>query len=279
MIPREELLRIKRIASRVNPRIKDWAGLSDRKERERLGLTLAEGAKLVGEALEAPSGGILHPSVLLVSDSGAQKSGAHTLFLRAAELGMERISLADDCFAKISGLKNSDGIAALLSISPPGDGLESLWIRRDARWLVAAGVQDPGNAGALARTALAAGCSGCLFLDGADPYSPKFLRGSMGAVFKLPCLSDSVASFATSWEKTGARLVVADAGVGARDYRKIDYHPPLALLVGGERGMPEPLAVLANARAHIPLKGDVESLNLAVAAGVILFQAERHWNV
>lgn len=277
MIPREELLRVKRIASKANPRVKDWASLADRKARERLGLTLAEGAKLVEEGLRERESGRLRPATLLVSDSGSERREAGGLFATAGEAGVERVSLSDECFAKISGLKNAEGLALALTYSPEEPDLATFFDSPDVRWLIAAGVQDPGNAGALARTALAAGCSGCLFLDGADPASPKFLRGSMGAAFRLPCLAGGAEAFAEAWPSAGGRLIVASTGAAAKDFRNVDYKPPLALLVGGERGIPAALAGLADDTAHIPLHGRVESLNLAVAAGVILFEAERRW--
>lgn len=275
MISREELLRVRRIASRVNPKIKDWASLGDRRDRDRLGLTLAEGARLVGEGLEASEPGGSRPVALLVSDAGAEQAGAGQIFRRAGELSVERFSLSDDCFAKVSGLKNSDGIALVMSFARDIPDLASLMSAPGARWLVAAGVQDPGNAGALARTALAAGWSGCLYLDGCDPASPKFLRGSMGAAFRLPCLGMPTGEFAAGWPGSGARLLAAFSGGDASDYRAAGYAPPLALLVGGERGVPDELAALAAERVRIPLRGGVESLNLAVAAGVILFEAVR----
>lgn len=277
MIPREELLRVRRLASRANPRIKDWASLNERSGRDALGLTLAEGARLVGEGLAAPAGGGFRPAALLVSDAGAARPEAGELFARAGELGLERFSLSDECHAKISGLKGSDGLALVMAIAGEDREPSELWSRPGARWLAAAGVQDPGNAGALARTALAAGVSGCLFLDGVDPASPKFLRGSMGAAFRIPCLAMTGDTFVEAWNRRGVFLIRAESGGDSADFRDIDYQPPVVLLVGGERGIPENLSRLPAKSAHIPLRGGVESLNLAVAAGVILFEAERRW--
>jgi TrmH family RNA methyltransferase len=281
LIPREELLRVRRIASRVNPRIKEWASLGDRRDRDRLGCTLAEGSRLVAEGLsgelsgEPGAAGGMRPLALLIADSGAEQPGAGAAFARAGALGIDRFSLADDCFAKVSGLKNADGIALVMSFTRERPALRELFSHPDAAWLVAAGVQDPGNAGALARTALAAGWSGCIYLEGADPVSPKFLRGGMGASFRLPCLSMTVDDFLAEWPDAAARLIIAVSGDDGDDFRRADYSPPVALLVGGERGLPEALSGLTAARAHIPLSGNVESLNLAVAAGILLFEAAR----
>lgn len=277
MIPREERLRVKRIASRINPRVKEWASLHERKARERLGLTLAEGAKLVEEGLEAVHGGVLRPATLLVSDSGAERSEAGALFAKAGDMGVERVGLADDCYAKLSGLKNADGLALVLAFGGEEPNMARLCSAPDARWLIAAGVQDPGNAGALARTALATGCSGCLFLDGADPMSPKFLRGSMGAAFRLPCLSGDVAGFVSSWSEAHGSLLIAASGGEAEHYREADYRPPVSIVVGGERGIPPELSRLSARKVRIPLRNGVESLNLAVAAGIILFEADACW--
>ena len=276
MIPRQELLSgARRLTSRANPRIREWASLGDRRAREELGLTLAEGARLSEEALAAPPEGRFHPRALLVSDSGADRPEAAGLFAKAGRLSLERYSLSDDCYARISGLRSADGLAVALSFAAETPG--SPWLCPDGRWLAADRVQDPANAGALVRTALAAGFSGCLFLGGADPTSPKFLRGGMGAAFRLPCVSLDPEVFLTSWKTAppGARLAQAVSAPGADDYRDFDYRPPLLLLLGGERGIDPRLAELASGSVHIPLAAGVESLNLAVAAGIILFEANR----
>lgn len=278
MIPREELLRVRRLASRANPRVKEWAELADKPARDRLGLTLAEGGKLAREALVASGYGFFRPRALLVSDAGSQREEAGELFRLAGEMGIERFSLTDDCLAKVSGMRHAEGLALVLAFDPAATAPVDMFSNSDSRWIVAAGVQDPGNAGALARIALAVGATGCVFLDGADPRSPKFLRGGMGAAFRLPCLSLTADAFAPTWKKSGTRLVAAAASSGATDFRSVDYLPPLGIMIGGERGIPDHLLALATETAHIPLRGGVESLNLAVAAGVILFEAEKAWS-
>ncbi|MDR2392347.1 MAG: RNA methyltransferase [Planctomycetota bacterium] len=278
MLSREELLRgTRRLASRANPKIREWASLHDRRIRKELGQTLAEGARLAGEALSAPGGGRFRPMALLLSDSGAERPEAERLFSLARQSGIDCYSLSDDCQARISSLKNSDGLALVLSAGPEPADFARLLALAGARWLIAAGVQDPGNAGALARTALAAGFSGCLFLEGVDPLSPKFLRGGMGASFRLPCLSRNIREFLAAWEDVRGRaeLVQASANPAGGDYRSEKYPTPLLILLGGERGLPRELAGLPARTVHIPLAGGVESLNLAVAAGIVLFEANR----
>lgn len=277
VIPRTELMQVKRIASKVNTRIKDWAGLVDRKGRDSLGMTLAEGARLVREGLDPecnPLGGRLRPITFLVSDTGAERPEAGELFELAGKAGVERISVADACFEKLSSLKNADGIALVLQFSAGATDVAAE-LNKGKLWLAADGVQDPGNAGALARTALAAGCGGCLFVAGVDPLSPKFLRGSMGAAYRLPCLGVTREAFVEGVTKGGFRLLVAESGSDATSFREADYRGAAVLVIGGERGVSEEVAALPGERVAIPLHGGVESLNLAVAAGVILFEAER----
>ena len=275
MIEPAALASLRRIASRANPLIKEWAGLKDKANRDALGLTLAEGANMAAEGLAASSRGFFRPAAFIVSDSGAARPEAGGLLAKAAESGAQLFNLADDCYGKISWLGGADGLALVMAFTAEPLDLKAVFAAPSPRWLAAIGVQDPGNAGALARTALAAGFDGCLFLDCADPHSPKFLRGSMGAAFRLPCLSLASDAFRRDWKPSFAKLVAAVPGTEADDFRAADYAPPLALLVGGERGIPEDIENLAAARVRIPLHNGVESLNLAVAAGIILFEAER----
>ncbi len=276
MIEATVLRGIRRIASRANPRIKEWAGLKEKSDRDALGLTMAEGARLAGEALAGIEAGLYRPVAFLVSDQGAAHPEAGSMLDQARLAGLHLFNLSDDCFAKISSLKSPEGLAVILSFADSTPVLAELFASADARWLIAAGVQDPGNAGALARTALAAGFSGCLYVGGTDPRSPKFLRGSMGASFHLPCLSLTEEEFVRQWQPTFPRLYAATAHGEALDFRQAGFNPPFCLALGGEKGLSEAMLDLAEQNIHIQLHGGVESLNLAVAAGILLFEAEKH---
>jgi TrmH family RNA methyltransferase len=271
VLEQSDLLAIRRIASKANPKIKAWASLADKPARRALGLTLAEGRRLVADALARGRDSRFEPRAFLVSDAGAAHAEAGGLFEMARGLGIECFSLSDPCYEKISRLGAPEGIALVCGL-PAREDLVAL--AAEGIWLVADGVQDPGNAGALARTALAAGAAGCLFLDGVDPTSPKFLRGSMGAAFALACPAIAAGEFVRLRPSLPLRLVAAVSGNGAVDYRLLDRRPPLGIVVGGEKGISDNILDLADERIHIPLQGGVESLNLAVAAGVLLFSGE-----
>ncbi|MDR3211724.1 MAG: RNA methyltransferase [Planctomycetota bacterium] len=275
---------VRRIASRANQRLREWASLKNVAERNALGLTLAEGVRLVAEGLAPLPPGGYRPAALFYADAASERPELPGFLAQARTAGIDCYSLSDDCFSKLSGLGGTEGIALLMRLPPASRVFPLALTDPGACWLLAAGVQDPGNAGALARTALAAGADGCLFLDGADPSSPKFLRGSMGAAFHLPCPQLPQAVFLHHWceMSTPPRLLAATPSAAANplshNFRQVDYHPPLVIMVGGESGLTSELLVLASEELHIPLRAGVESLNLAVAAGIILFEAERSWS-
>jgi len=143
--------------------------------------------------------------------------------------------------------------------------------------LVAAGIQDPGNLGALLRTAEAAGATGAYLTDGAaDPFSWKALRGSMGSAFRLPHRRRLATADALSrLEARGVTVVAADPEGGQR-YDHADLRRPVAILLGPEgAGLAPTTRARASAAVAIPMARGVESLNVAVAAGVLLFEAAR----
>jgi RNA methyltransferase, TrmH family len=142
---------------------------------------------------------------------------------------------------------------------------------------VAVGVQDPGNVGALLRTAEAAGASGAYLTGGsADAFSWKALRGSMGSAFRLPHFRVRAAvAVVERLRQAGLRLVGTDAGASA-PYDRADLRGPVALFVGAEgSGLPADVLDTLDERVSVPMAGAVESLNVAVAAGVLLFEAAR----
>jgi TrmH family RNA methyltransferase len=147
--------------------------------------------------------------------------------------------------------------------------------------VLAAGVQDPGNLGALIRCAEAAGASGLLALaGGANPYRDKAVRGSMGSVFRLPCVAEVILETALEFlEDNRLLVVVADQSAPAgssRPFWEADLTGPTALVLGSEgSGVPAALRRIAKARVRIPIARPVDSLNVAVAAGVLLFEARR----
>jgi RNA methyltransferase, TrmH family len=137
-------------------------------------------------------------------------------------------------------------------------------------------VQDPGNVGTLMRTAEAAGATGMVLLTGtADPWSPKVLRSAMGSAFRLPLAQCGLREFMGFAESQGIRLIVT-TGVDAMAHTAMDWTQRCALILGNEgNGVCTELLQAAGARVCIPMAGAVESLNVATAGAVLLFEAAR----
>jgi TrmH family RNA methyltransferase len=143
--------------------------------------------------------------------------------------------------------------------------------------VVLAGVSDPGNAGTLLRTAEAVGASAVLFCDGAvDPFSPKCVRASAGSIFRVPVVSGG--GSVQTLEQLGARGVrrVGTSAHLGQPYHRADLTGPLALVLGNEaHGFSDDVAAHLDALVHIPMSGRIESLNVAMAGSVVLFEAAR----
>ncbi|MBN2713091.1 MAG: RNA methyltransferase [Planctomycetes bacterium] len=257
------------ITSRNNPLVKELASLKKGKGREQSGLAIAEGTHLVIDALESG----LSIRTLIVSEDFDRN--ALDEITAKAETPPQVTEFSRNCFEKISDLSSPEGIGVVFEISHAD--MDRLVADSSARLAVAAGVQDPGNAGAIVRVAEAAGATGCIFLDGIDVHSPKFIRGAQGSSFRLPCAMSSENEFLASLKKHGTRLYVT-ALENAKEYDTADYTPPIALCFGNEGlGVPKGICDAADGAISIPMSGKIESLNVSVAAGIILYRARRDW--
>ncbi len=260
------------ITSRNNPRIKQFAALKLAKERRTTGTTLAEGTRLVREAFTSG----VAVTTLILAKSFSDSASDETLEQVAVERKVEILHVTDSVFAKISQLNAPEGVAALVPL--PTADQEKLYTA-DARLLVAAGVQDPGNAGALLRVAEAAGASGCVFVGGVDPGHPRLLRASAGSAFRLPCAVENGKRFIEHATAAKIRLLLADVAGNAVAYTGADYTPPLAICLGAEGvGIPSEFFIPEVEIVTIPMHGRVESLNVSVAAGILLYQASHTWH-
>lgn len=252
------------IRSRANPLLKRVGALLAGKERDALVL---EGDRLVHDALGAG----LRPELVLLSEERLDEADRF-----AARAGAVRL-VEPELLARVSGLKSSPGILAVCPLPAPlGEaGLRRALERSDALALVVAGVADPGNLGALARSAEAAGAGVLAVLPGgASPWSPKALRGSMGSLLRLPVYTGGAPSeLARALAELHVRGVCAATRGGAAP-DAFDWSGRVALWVGGETGALPELAP-PPAPLTIPTAGAVESLNVTVAASLLLFAAGR----
>ncbi len=245
------------------------ATLHQGRKRRESGLSLAEGVRVSREALLDAE-----VETLVLSERLAGTEAGKELEELARKRKVEILRVAEGCYERISRLENPEGAAAVVKIR--GWALTDM-LTPDCRLVVAAGLQDPGNAGAIVRAAEAAGATGCVFLDGIDPGHPRLLRGAAGSAFRLPCADGKTADFLQAARKVPVRILAAAMTGDTIPYRQADFTPPVAVCIGGEGGgLPEEILRGADRLIAIPMAGKVESLNAAVAAGIILYGAG--WN-
>jgi TrmH family RNA methyltransferase len=230
---------------------------------------LLDGWHLVGDALA--SGVALH-TIAVCRDVPA----AHVATIEAARAaGAAVLDVADSVMEAISPVREPSGIVALAE-RPLVDPTSML---APAPPLVVAcvGVQDPGNVGALIRSADAGGATGVLLDEtSADPWGWKALRASMGSIFRLPVVRDVQAvARLTAWRADGLHVAAADPRGGTSMY-DADLARPLVVVLGGEgAGLPSAVLARADSRLRIPMRPRVESLNVAVAAALLVYEATR----
>jgi len=256
------------IRSRSNPLVRRIRGLKEKSEDE---LCLIEGPKLLGEALGA---GLEIVEVAAAPRFEDSREGP-ALLARLLSAGLQVRWLEDALLDFLSETETSPGLVALAR-RPVFD--ESAIVDGPAALvLVAVAIQNPGNLGGLLRTAEAAGATGAYLTSGtADPLAWKALRGSMGSAFRLPQVrGDEPGPLLERLRERGLGIVatVADGGT---PYTEARLGGPVALVLGSEgAGLSQDLLRLADERVTIPLHPPVESLNVGVAAGILLFEAAR----
>ncbi|HEU5220018.1 MAG TPA: RNA methyltransferase [Gemmatimonadales bacterium] len=236
--------------------------------RERRGLALAEGVRLLEEALAADIA-IRH---LMASPAleGTARGGALKAALRKA--GHEIVEVGDDELADLAATEHPQGVLAV--IVPPRWTLAHVKPGPRAPVLVLDAVQDPGNVGTMVRSAFALGAAGVLSLPGtAEITSPKTLRATMGGFFRLPCISVDESELEAWARQAGVRLLVAAAG-GELPERSRGH--VVAIAVGNEGGGTRPsLDRWAQGRVGIPIRPEADSLNVGIAAGILLYEVTR----
>ena len=263
---------VKEITSLANPIIKDIKALAQKKHRDESRTFMAEGLKLVLDALEL--GWTIR--TLIYSKAAKGKPPVEQAAARTVASGGLVLEVSEKVMASITRRDNPQMVTGIFD--QRWTQLSSIRPERNQTFVALDRVRDPGNLGTIIRTADAAGASGVILVgDTTDPFSLETVRATMGSVFAVPVIRATMDEF-LAWKKgTDARLVATHLA-GAVDYRTIDYKSrPVIMLMGNEQsGIPEAMAKAADALARIPQQGRADSLNLAVATAVMLFEARRH---
>lgn len=263
---------IKEITSLANPIIKDIKTLSQKKARDESGTFMAEGLKLVIDALEL--GWSIKTLVYAIEAKG--KPLVEQVSAEALAQGALVLEVSEKVMASVTRRENPQMVVGIFETR--WTNLSSIKPQKNETYLALDRVRDPGNLGTIIRTADAAGASGVILVgETTDPFSLETVRATMGSVFAMPVARASVEEF-LAWQKTSGTMMVGTHLEGSVDYRTIDYATkPVVILMGNEQqGLPDSLASQANALARIPQTGRADSLNLAVATAVILYEVRRH---
>ncbi len=259
--------RIFEITAVSNPRIKSIKALSQKKNRDQEGTFLVEGMKLVRDAFE--NGWEIETLIYAATTNDNVQVTELAAKLRVA--GADILEVNEKVLSSITRRDNPQMVVGVMrqrwqSAPQKITHAESVWIALDR-------VRDPGNLGTIIRTADAAGVEGIILVgETTDPFSLEATRASMGSIFNVPLDRMEVDEF-LKWRISWEGIVVGTHLEGATDFRTIDYKgQPVLLLMGNEQqGLPEELAATCDKLALIPMHGAADSLNLAIATGVMLF--------
>lgn len=255
------------VGSHRDPRFLNLRSLQTHLGRSRTKLFIIEGIRHLARAVEhcASIDSVFLDSSVLSNPFGQK------LARRLRQQGVPGIRLAHELYRELTLAAEPQGIGAVLKQSwlP----LENLRTTRNSLWLAVESIESPGNLGTIIRTAEAAGVNGILILDpNCDPYDPATVRATMGSLFSQTLVRCSVQEF-NRWTKSNGVSVVASSPAGLMDFKALAYRFPAALIVGSEkRGLSDQLLEAANFVVRIPMHGGCDSLNAAVAAGVLLFE-------
>ncbi|WFS01087.1 TrmH family RNA methyltransferase [Rhizobium tumorigenes] len=263
---------VKEVTSLANPIIKDIKALTDKKARQETGTFMAEGLKLVIDAIEL--GWTIRTLVYAKAAKG--KPLVDKMAARTVASGGLVLEVNEKVLSSITRRDNPQMVVGIFD--QRWRALKDIRPKAGETYVALDRVRDPGNLGTIIRTADAAGAAGVILVgETTDPFSLETVRATMGSVFAVPVTHATVDEF-LAWKKNAGVSVVATHLAGAVDYRTIDYRrKPVVLLMGNEQsGLPEALATQADALARIPQQGRADSLNLAVATAVMLFEARRH---
>ena len=262
-----------KITSLQNPRIKQLVKLRDRRDRDAAGLFLVEGYREIRRALEKG----VRPKELYFSPEWFLGENEPALIEQAKQAGAQLFELSKDAFAKVAYRERPDG---LLAVAPQWKhGFADLKLGENPFLLVVESIEKPGNLGTILRSADAAGCDAVIVCDAVtDIFNPNVVRASTGVLFSVPIVvADSTAVHVWLRGK-GIRIVATTPGT-PNLYTKADLRGPLAIVMGSEQyGLSDFWLKESNLLVRIPMASQADSLNVAMATIITLFEAVRQRN-
>lgn len=262
---------VKEVTSLANPLVKDIKALALKKFRDQQNAFMAEGLKLVIDALD------LGWSIrtLVFAKAGRGNAAVEKVAARTVAAGGTVLEVSEKVLATITRRENPQMVVGVFAQQTVP--LKDIRARDGDVWVALDRVRDPGNLGTVIRTVDAVGAKGVILVgDTTDPFSLETVRATMGSIFAVPVARATEQAF-LAWRRDFSGLVAGTHLKGAVDYRSVDFsRGPVLLLMGNEQqGLPDNLAESCDRLLRIPQAGRADSLNLAVATGVMLFEIRR----
>lgn len=255
---------MERISSRQNAVVRRFRAVAHGRHPD---LMLLDGEHLLNEAVAS--------GIQIEAAGFASRPGATELMRAAAASGAEVFTVTAQVLAAISPVRQPSGVVAIARKRERS--LDDVFARSPALVVMLSDVQDPGNVGAAIRAAEGCGATGVVCSDAtADPFSWKALRGAMGSTFRLPVVSKQPLDAAIAHARARSLRVFATAARDGTPLPDCDLRGPAAILFGSEGpGLPDRVIAAADMRMTIPMQSPVESLNVAVAAALVVYEAAR----
>ncbi|WP_157014204.1 TrmH family RNA methyltransferase [Mesorhizobium xinjiangense] len=263
---------VKEVTSLANPLVKDIRALAQKKFRDQQHAFLAEGLKLVIDALDL--GWTIR--TLVYSKAGRGNAAVERAAARTVAAGGLVLEVSEKVLTAITRRDNPQMVVGVFEqkLMP----LKAVAPEKGDVWVALDRVRDPGNLGTVIRTVDAVGAKGVILIgETTDPFAIETVRATMGSVFAVPIARASQDAF-LAWRRDHLKAMLVGTHLkGAVDYRSVDYaHGPVVLLMGNEQqGLPEALAQACDRLVRIPQAGRADSLNLAVSTGVMLYEIRR----
>ncbi|WP_307761036.1 TrmH family RNA methyltransferase [uncultured Phascolarctobacterium sp.] len=262
---------MKELTSVNNPVVKDAADLKQKKNRAEQNAFLVEGLRSVEEAV---SYGTVRQLFVLAAAKTPDEARMQAIVGQAAAAGADLYSVSEQVMKKIADTETPQALTAVVTKQTSSlDELTAL----GGTILVLDRIGDPGNLGTMIRTADAAGVSGVVLLSGCtDAFAPKAVRSTMGSLLHIPVAEGVSEDDFISWAEGSGYQLLATCLEGAGNLYHTDLQGRVAVVIGSEAsGVSDSLLAAAAKKVFIPMEGRAESLNAAVAAGVVLFECLR----
>lgn len=252
---------MKYIQSTGNQTVKTWKKLQTKKGRKKQGKYVLEGWHLLDEALKAHE---CISEIMVTSDALAQTQQ------QSLPEEVDIYEISDEVAQQLSATPSPQGIFGVVAID---ETKEMVPQKMSGAWLFLDTIQDPGNVGTMVRTADAAGFKGVVLSEGSvDIYQPKLVRSMQGSQFHIEVLEGDLSAWITAFKKNHFPVFGSELNEQARSYDEVGQHEDFALVMGNEgNGASQEILGQTSMNLYIPLKGQAESLNVAMAAGILMF--------